>query len=321
MEKMSSYSRRDFIKLTTMAAIGSSPIMSLAHSFSKQGLSTDKDLKIFIFSKHLQFLDYKSMSEAAKEMGFDGIDLTVRPKGHVLPENVADDLPKATEAMNSFGLLNQLLTTKVMDANNPVDRKVLEVVSKLGYGYYRTGWFKYSKEKDIQESVRIYKERLRGLAELNKTLGISGSYHNHSGHYMGASLWDLDQVLEGLSPKQMGCQYDIMHATIEGGKNWEIDFRLIREHVNTLVVKDFKWGKVGSVWKPIHTPMGEGMVNFSKYFSLLKKHKINVPLSLHCEYDLGGAERGGVPSIDSKEVFKRIKKDLLFLREAWKKAS
>jgi sugar phosphate isomerase/epimerase len=318
MEKLHSYSRRDFIKLTTLATLGITPLVGLANSVFASDLSVDQDLKIFIFSKHLQFLDYKSMCEAAKEMGFDGIDLTVRPKGHVLPKNVAEDLPKATETMNSYGLLPQLLTTKVVDANDSEDRKVIEVASQLGYSFYRTGWFKYTKQKDIQESVHNFREQLKVLAELNKELRISGSYHNHSGHYMGASLWDINQVLEGISPDNMGCQYDIMHATVEGGKNWEVDFRLIRDHINTLVVKDFKWGKTGGKWKPIFTRLGEGMVNFSRYFSLLKKYKINVPISIHCEYDLGGAEHGGTPSIDRKEVFKKIKKDLLFLKETWK---
>jgi hypothetical protein len=33
------------------------------------------------------------MAKAATEIGFDGVDLTVRPKGHVLPDNVEKDLP------------------------------------------------------------------------------------------------------------------------------------------------------------------------------------------------------------------------------------
>ena len=62
-------------------------------------------LKIHIFSKHLQFLNYQDLAEAAAEMGFDGIDLTVRPKGHVLPERVESDMPKAVEAMRKVGLI------------------------------------------------------------------------------------------------------------------------------------------------------------------------------------------------------------------------
>ena len=74
-------------------------------------------------------------------------------------------------------------------------------------------------------------------------------------------------------------------------------------------------------WKPINTPLGEGMVDFDRYFSLLKKYNINVPVSLHLEYGLGGAEHGAAKiSIDKKEVFAQMKKDLTFLQEAWQRA-
>ena len=80
-------------------------------------------------------------------------------------------------------------------------------------------------------------------------------------------------------------------------------------------------GKVDGKWKPVNTPLGEGMVNFDSYFSLLKKYKINVPVSLHLEYDLGGAEHGDSKiTLDRTEVFNAMKKDLAFLRNAWEKA-
>lgn len=311
------HTRRNFVKLSAMGALASTSTFSLANSLLEPDYSSDSDLKVFIFSKHLQFLDYKGMCEAAKEIGFDGLDLTVRPKGHVLPKNVEEDLPRATEAMKSFDLLPLMLSTNVSDANNPLDRKVLEVASQQGYKYYRPDWYRYNDEQTIEDSLEIFSEKIEGLAQLNKSLNISGSYHNHSGHFMGSSIWDLSQILKGIPPLQMGCQYDIMHATVEGGKNWEIDFRLIKDQINSLVVKDFVWGKVDGKWKPVFKPMGEGMVDFNKYFSLLKKYKINVPVSIHIEYDLGGAEHGGVPTIDKKEIFKKMKKDLLFVREMW----
>ena len=57
------------------------------------------------------------------------------------------------------------------------------------------------------------------------------------------------------------------------------------------------------------------------YFKLLKKYKINVPISLHLEYPLGGAEHGDSNiTIDKKEVFAQMKKDLTFLRQTWQRA-
>jgi len=304
-----------------MGSLAGFPTVNYASSLLNSNSQNNSNLKIFIFSKHLQFLNYKEMSEAAKEMGFDGIDLTVRPQGHVLPERVADDLPKATETMKSFGLLIEMLTTKVNDAADPVTRKVLEVVSQQGYRFYRPAWFRYDLDKNISEQTFMFREKFTALAQLNKELGISGSYHNHSGNFMGASIWDLYNALEGILPEQRGSQYDIMHATVEGGKNWEIGLNLIKDEINTLVVKDFKWGKVEGKWKTVHVPMGEGMVDFKKYFSLLKKYGINVPLSIHYEYDLGGAEHGQKPTIDKKEVFKKMKKDLMFVKKMWQNSN
>lgn len=316
-----SYSRRDFIKTSSLGVLASLPILSLPLKAVSMSLNSEyKQPPVFIFSKHLQFLNFTNMSEAAKEIGFDGIDLTVRPKGHVIPERVEDDLPKATEAMKSFGLSCDLFSSGIEDASNPTDRKVLEVATQLGFKHYRTAWFKYLEDKDILESLNNYKSKIHGLANLNQELGITGCYQNISGPFMGASIWDLQQVLAGLSPQKMGSQYDVLHATVEAGKSWEIGLRLIKDHINTIVVKDFFWKKSNGTWKPHMTPMGEGMIDFPKFFSLLKKYNINVPISIHAEYDLGGAENGGKPTIDKKEVFARIKKDLDFVKKTWSEA-
>lgn len=317
--KSKSYSRRDFVKIVPLVTLGSIPLISKASCFLTPVVPVVNDLKILVFSKHLQFLNYKDMAEAAKEIGFDGVDLTVRTKGHVVPEKVAEDLPKATEAIKSFGFKADMITTKIKDINDPFSIKVLETANNLGYEYCRMGWLKYPKEGDVKQVVNGFKNKINEIAQVTEKLGIKGTYQNHAGHYMGSAIWDLAQVLEGINPKYLGCQYDITHATAEGGKNWQIGLRLIKNHINSLVVKDFKWKKIGGKWKTAYTPLGEGMVDFDTYLTLLKKYNLNVPISLHYEYDLGGAEHGGTKlSIDKKEVFLRMKKDVTFLRDKWK---
>lgn len=72
-----------------MATLGTRPLAGLTDSPLKTEMPVNSGLQLYIFSKHLQFLDYTGMSEAAREMGFDGIDLTVRPKDAVR-SNVAN---------------------------------------------------------------------------------------------------------------------------------------------------------------------------------------------------------------------------------------
>ncbi len=319
-ESKTALTRRNFTKLS-MAALGTLPLMGFKNPLYNAVPKSSDEIEIYLFSKHLQFLGYTEMAEAAAEIGFNGLDLTVRPKGHVIPENVKDDLPKAVEAMKRFGLPPRLMTTNVLDAQDNEQRNVLETAGNLGFTHYRTGWLTYPENRSIPESQIIYGKQFKNLETLNKTLGLIGCYQNHAGNHVGAPVWDLPPILGATNNEYMGCQYDIRHAVVEGGNSWELGLRLIRPFIKSIVIKDFKWGKVDGKWKPINTPLGEGMVDFDRYLSLLKKYKINVPISLHLEYDLGGAEHGATNlSIDKKEVFKQMKKDLAFLKVAWQKA-
>jgi sugar phosphate isomerase/epimerase len=314
-------SRREFIKLSTAGAIVGLSGVGMASTLLGATNHLSKPLQLLVFSKHLQFLNYTELCEAVKEMGFDGIDLTVRPNGHVLPENVAVDLPKVSKAMKAVGFSPTMLTTAIIDGNNAINKNIIETASKQGYNYYRMGWFKYSKNPAVENELNSFTKEINTLSVLNKQNGITGTYQNHSGKYMGSALWDLNQSLKGITPKVLGSQYDITHAMIDGGLNWEIGFHLIKKHINSLVFKDFRWEKVDGDWKPRYVPIGEGMVDFKRFFSLLKTYKINVPVSMHFEYPLGGAEKGNKAiTIDKSVVYNALKKDLSRIRQLWEDA-
>jgi sugar phosphate isomerase/epimerase len=173
----------------------------------------------------------------------------------------------------------------------------------------------------MQGSLLFYQEEIRKLGEINKKLGLVGSYQNVDGTNVGTSFWEVEKILETVDHKYFGSQYDIRHAVVEGGYSWENGFRLLHENIKVIVLKDFKWGKVNGKWEAINMPIGEGMVDFNAYFKLLKKHKLKPPVSLHIEYDLGGAEQGKkIISIDKKVVFDAIKKDLVSIQKLWKEA-
>ena len=314
------YSRREFAKLSAMG-LAAMPLFGFQNVLNKTVSSPSGQLQVHLFSKHLQFLNYNDMSEAAAEMGFNGLDLTVRRKGHVLPENVEADLPQAVEAMKRHGLNPKLMSTNVWDINIKENRTVLETSSQLGFTHYRTDWLKYPEDQTIQESQMIFAKQAQQLELLNEKLGLIGGYQNHSGKHVGAPVWDLLPILEATKGKFFGCQYDIRHAVVEGGGSWELGLQRIRHYINSIVIKDFKWGIKDGKWQPINVPLGEGMVEFKRYFSLLKKYNINVPISLHLEYNLGGAEKGlSKLTMNKNEVFNYMKKDLNFIKESWKNA-
>ena len=314
-------SRRTFIKNSVIAGTLLPFLSSDIYAGMLKETKAPEALNVSVFSKHLQFLNYKDMADAAAEIGFNGVDLTVRPKGHVLPERVEMDLPKAMEAIKKAGLATTMITTAVQDANDPTDKKLLETASGLGVKYYRMNWLKYPDGKSIPEAMMQFKKTLTEISHLNRKLNITGCYQNHSGNLAGASIWELWEILKNSDPRNMGVQYDIRHAVVEGGMSWKNGLNLIHPHIKILAVKDCIWLKKNGNWVVENVPLGEGMVDFKSYFKILKEFKIQVPVSLHYEYSMGGAEHGASSiSTDKQIIFAHMKRDLMKLQQLWQEA-
>ena len=300
--------------------------MSLALFAGLSKISTDSinpgiktsPLEVHIFSKHLQFLNIEMAAQVAAEMGFAGLDLTVRPNGHILPERVQSDLPNAVEAVNRVGLTCKMITTAIADAKSSVDKNVITTASSLGIKYYRSNWFTYLDDHSLEDSLQYYSDKLEQLSKLNKEYNLIGCYQNHSGLKIGASVWEVNKILEHVDPDHFGVQYDIRHAVVEGGRSWPNGVRLMKDRIKTIVLKDFKWGKVNGQWQIINVPIGEGMVDFRKYFQILKEYELAPPVSLHVEYPIGGAEKGKSKiEIPEEQVFQAMEKDLLTIQKLW----
>jgi L-ribulose-5-phosphate 3-epimerase len=309
--------RRSFLKQSTLAGG--------ALALSGKWIANDQNFaaspSISVFSKHLQFLNLRELSDAVVEMGFDGIDLSVRPNGHVEPEQVAERLPEAVAEMKRVGLKPLLMTSAVADAANPVDQKVLEVASAEGIQYYRMDYFRYHNDRSIPDSVSYYQDRIKALSQLNESLDLTGCYQNHAGNYIGSTMWELYLLLNKVENSYLGIQYDIRHAVVEGGMSWQNGFRLVEPRISMFALKDFRWEKSNGQWRVVNCPIGEGMVDFTAFFKLVKTHRVRVPFSLHFEYPLGGAERGNQSiSVDRKVVFESMRRDLVKVRELWRDA-
>ncbi len=314
------YTRRNFLSMT--ATVGAAlPFTSLVPATMITSPPADART-IHVFSKHLDWLNYQGVAEIAAETGFDGIDLTVRPQGHILPEKVTEDLPKAVEAARKAGVKIEMITTAITDARDPFTEPILKTASKLGIRYYRTGWLSLNESLGVEKSLQQCKTQLSQLAQLNKKYSIHGAYQNHAGTRLGGPVWDLWMVLKDLDPQWIGCQYDIRHATVEGAQSWPLGLDLLKTHIRTLDIKDFKWIEEGGKWKVENMPLGEGMVDFKKYFQLVSKYQLGGPFSLHYEYPVVTEADKNLPEGEKrKKAVTIMKKDLDKLKMMLKEAN
>lgn len=275
-------------------------------------------LKVAIFSKHLRFLQGEELAKGATEMGFDGIDLAVRKGGHVEPAVVSKELPKLVAVIRANGLQVPMITTDIVDDTSPDAEAILRTASELGIRHYRWGGLKYDNQSPIPDQLNAMRPGVARLAALNKRYGVCAMYHTHSGiGVVGAPIWDLHILLRDFDPNAVAVNYDVGHATVEGGfGGWIDSFRVTGPYLKGIAVKDFLWQKDDSGnWKPAWQPLGQGMVHFHQFFAMVKESRFSGPLQLHFEYPLGGADGGKTQlSVPREQVFATMKRDLRQLR-------
>lgn len=254
-----------------------------------------------MFSKHFAELNYAELGKTCKDLGFGGIDLTVRPKGHVLPEKVADDLPRAVDALRKAGLDVPMITTELTSASNPAAVPTLKTAARLGIPFFKPGYWRYNAADPLARIKEVAAD-IRGLAALAQEHRITMGLHNHSGTYVGEAVWDTWEMIRDLDPRWTGFYYDPGHAAIEGGLGGhEVSQRLVTPRLKMVALKDFYWKKDKSVW----CPMGEGVVNWKQVFGEFAKAGYAGPMSLHLEYDGG---------MDVAARVAAVRKDLAFIR-------
>lgn len=275
-------------------------------------------LKLSVFSKHLHFLDWRAMVEAAREIGFDGVDLTLRKGGHVEPERAEADLPRAADAIRRAGLELSMVTAGIVDAESPHIESMLRAMKSVGVKYYRWGGLRYDDNRPIPTQLEELKTRVARLADLNRKYDVCAMYHTHSGPEVGASFWDLWLILKDQDHERVSVNLDIGHATVEGGLGaWVRSVQLLAPMTRGIAVKDFVWARNQSgEWRPRWCPIGEGMVNFKKFFGMVRESKFSGPVQVHFEYPLGGANSGARSiTVDKSAVFEAMRKDVSRLRE------
>ena len=258
-----------------------------------------------VFTKPLQMLSYDDLADLIAELGFDGIEGTIRPGGQITPEQVPDELPKMMEALKKRGLEMTIMASGINNADDRLNIQQLQVAAKLGVKRYRMGYYKYNLKKPIIDQIDNLRPVLKNLVALNKELGLQAIYQNHSGsNYVGAPLWDLHDLFKAHDPRHLSVGFDMSHATAEGTRAWPLHANLLRPRIGALYVKSFRWQDN----KRDNCALADGIVD-KKYPGQLIKSGYTGPINLHVEY-LKPFTRENVPN-----QIVAIKKDILTLKE------
>ena len=253
---------------------------------SNENIEAEKKYPINFFTKPLDKYGNDFMIDTLKMGGVDGLDLTVRPKGSVLPEKVAEDLPVVAEMAKNNGLFLEMMVSNITSDETPYAKNVLKIAAQHGIKHYRMGYFRYNDDEKAKETIAHAQTQIQSLIDINAQYGIQGGYQNHTGNYFGAPLWDLIGVLEKVASPWISSQFDIYHAYSEGYRSWEVGMEIMASKIGSLAIKDFTWEINNGQAKIKKVPLGQGVVDLDGFFKNIKNMNITAPITLHIEYPL-----------------------------------
>ena len=283
--------------------------------FSSENIEVGKKYPINFFTKPLDKYGHDFMIDTLKMGGVDGLDLTVRPRGSVLPETVAEDLPLVAEMARKNGLLLEMMVSNITSAKTPHAKNVLKTAAKHDIKHYRMGYFRYNDEEKAKETIARANTQIQSLIDINAHYGIQGGYQNHTGNYFGAPLWDLIGVLEKVASPWISSQFDIYHAYSEGYRSWQVSMEMMAPKIGSLAIKDFTWEINNGQAKIKKVPLGQGIVDLDGFFKNIKNINIKAPITLHIEYPLLEKHEENLSLIEKQKIMVvKINNDVQFIK-------
>lgn len=158
-------------------------------------------------------------------IGFQGVELAVRPGYQVLPENVGTDLPLAVRLLEDHGL-------KTPSIAGEIDEATIEACGTAGVGAIRI-CAPIDMAKGYLASVDDYRRKFDSLLPALERNAVSIGVQNHYGHNV-ASAVGLAHMLADYDPKLVSGVLDMGHCAVDGEPvGMAVD--IARPHMNGLV--------------------------------------------------------------------------------------
>jgi hypothetical protein len=237
-----------------------------------------------LYSQLLPDVEYPDLGPILSGMGFDGCDLSVQPGGTVEPTQISVDLVRAIETLEGRNVEVPLITTAYVSPEVWA-RNVLYISGGSGVPLFRGGYWKFPGAQ-----LAALKGQIAGLAAVGRAYKMA----------MGVPQTAGEEVLRDLDPAWVGYDFDPSQT---GG----ITLEAALPRLKMVKLRDAR-RQNGAVTP---CPLGEGDVDWEKFFDALARVRFSGPLTLQSDYP-------------APERVAAIRKDLDFARQhltsAYKKA-
>jgi len=263
--------------------------------------------QLTVFTKPWPEMPLAELGRLVKGMGFDGVELPVRPGYQVTPEDAAGRLPEAHRILQDQGVkIGTVAATADRDiiaacgeAGVPVVRIMVDVDPRVGY---------YETEKRTRE-------RFDSLLPLLEESGVVLGVQNHCGNMIGSAI-GLMHLIEGYDPGRVGAVLDLAHCGLVGEPE-DMAIDICWSHLLLLNLKSAYWVRSAgpevrdAPWRVYWTAGGHGIVSWRAAVRELRRRRYDGDICLTAEYSIPPDAAGPRGEI----VGAYLRRDLEYLRE------
>lgn len=319
--------RRDFLKQASLNVLAGTALAGgLSGLQAGETKKKQADAKpaggyqLGAFTKSFQDMPIPDVCRAFKSIGLDGLDLTVRPKGHILPENAEKELPAACKAAQEADVKILFLTTMIDEPDKNAER-ILATAQEQGIDRVKIGYYRYQPFGTLAQQLKETTKKIGKVAKLCQKYEILPCVHVHSNAFIPSHGTQLYQLIQDYSPQEVGAYVDMLHMVKEGsGDGWRQGLDLLAPWIALCAVKNFSWergegrDKQGhQKWEVKTVPVADGISPIPQYVDTLRKLGYEGIFSLHSEYK----GRHSWKELSTQECLDQTAVDAKYFRSLW----
>lgn len=237
------------------------------------------------------------MARHISALGFDGVELPVRPGYPVTPENVETALPEAVRILGEHGL-------KIASIAGPTDERTLAACHAAQVPLVRICVGMRPDERYLEGEQRLQAEFDR-LVPLLDRYGVVLGIQNHCGPRDVCNAMGLRHLIERYDPRHIAAVWDAGHNGLEGEPP-ESAIDIVWSHLAMVNLKSAYWKRSkheGAIeWKIRWTTGDDGRAEWTRVAAELQRRHYRGVVCLTAEYS------------DEENVDQLIRSDLLYAR-------
>ena len=220
------------------------------------------------------------LGKFVKDLGFDGVELPVRPGYQVEPENVGKGLPEAAKILGDCGV-------KIGTIAGPTDEATIAACAEAGVPIIRI-CVRIDRKIGYMATEAALQKEYDAMVPILDRYGVAIGIQNHCDFNI-CNAMGVRHLIEKYDPKQFCVVLDPAHCGLDGEPT-ELAVDISWSHLRVVNLKNAIWNRTNgpeaevAEWKKYWTSGRQGLTSWPVVARELKKRNFSGDICLTAEY-------------------------------------